>query len=96
MIATGLACAPEFVQVSGQAASSADHDVGRLREIVYDADDFALRDGRRLVNSVDAVDFIFPAGAEFVDLGAIAFFHGEFAQGLLQLCDCQARVAGEG
>ncbi len=95
VVAAGLASAPEFVQVSGQAAGRADDDVRGLREIIYDADDFALRDGRRLVNSVDAVHFIFPAGAEFVDLCAIAFFDGEVAESLLQFCDGQARVAGE-
>ena len=47
VIAAGLAGAPEFVQVSGQAAGCADHDVRGLREIIDDADDFALRDGRR-------------------------------------------------
>src|SRR5208282_1560059 len=93
--ATGLASAPELVQVSGQAAGRSDDNVRGLREIVDDSDDFSLRDRRRLANSVDAVHFIFPAGAEFVNFRAIIFFDRVLAESLLQFCDGEARVAGE-
>jgi len=59
VIAPGLAGAPEFVQVSGQAACGAEHDVGRLGEVVDDTDDFSLRDRRIFTETVDAIDFFF-------------------------------------
>ncbi len=53
-------------------------------EIVDDANDFALRDGRIFAETVDAIYFFFPGGAESSDFRLVA---------LRQLCNRRSLAA---
>ena len=64
MVLLGIAAPPQFVQVAGHRAGSADDDVARAGRIVDRADDFALGGQRLMRKAVEPVDLLVPVRVE--------------------------------
>ena len=75
VISARLPGSPKFVKFSGQTARGADHNVGRLQEVVQDADQLGLRDGWTLPQAMKTIDFFLPLSAEGRDLVRVSLFH---------------------
>ena len=95
MVAAGLAGAPEFVEIAGEAAGGAEEDVGGFGEGVDGADHFALGKWRSFADGIEAIDFFFPVGAIGADAGGVAFFDLAAGDGGLEFLERGAGVACE-
>src|SRR5262245_38173026 len=95
MVALRVARAPKLVQITGQTARRAEHDIFRAREIVHRADDFSLahrRAGRRVIKPIH---FLVPLTAKPFAALAVTRAHLPAAPRFAESFECCARVGDD-